>query len=89
MKEKTRFKKSAVAALLTLGFFGGLFALGMSDPAIYYVTVVGGILVSSVLTIYYWRAERRNEAKASAVGLWVVGAILIAFLLLCLLPARS
>jgi len=89
MASSSKLKKSTVAALLTLGFFGGLFTLGISDSAIYYAVVIGGILVSSVLTIYYWKAERRNDAQASPVGLWIVAAIFIAFLLLCLLPAFS
>lgn len=89
MASSSKFKKSTVAALLALCFFGALFAVGMSDPAIYYAVVIGGIVVSSVMAIYYWKAERRNDAKTSAIGLWIVGAILIAFLLLCLLPALS
>jgi len=89
MASKTKLKKSTIAALLALAFLGGLFAVGLSDPPAYLIIIYSGILVSSILTVYYWRAERSNDPKASPVGLWIVGTILIALLLLCLLPAFS
>jgi hypothetical protein len=84
---KLKFKKSTAAALLTLGFFGGLFTLGLSDPPLHYARVCGGILISSILTVYYSRTERRDNTKTSRAGLWIVAGIFIAFLLLCVLPA--
>ena len=82
-------KKSKIAALLGMCFFAGLFLIGLSDPPIYYLFVFVGILVSSIATFHYWKAERRNDAKASTIGIWIILVILFAFVLLCLLPALT
>lgn len=87
MDSNPKFKKSTVAALISLCFLGGLFWLGAADPSIYFIVVYSGILLSTISTVYYWRAERRKDAKTSPLGLWIVIGVLLGFILLCLLPA--
>jgi multisubunit Na+/H+ antiporter MnhB subunit len=87
MDSKRKFKKSKVAAVIASCFLGGLFWVGMSDPPIYFILVYGGIVLSSIVAIYYWRAERRKDAKTSPIGLLIVMGVLVLLILLCLLPA--
>jgi predicted PurR-regulated permease PerM len=86
MDSKTiKFKKSTVTALVALGFLGWLFCLSLATPDIFYDVVYAGILISSALTVYYWRKERKTDAKTSPVGIWIVLAVFLLFIVFCLL----
>jgi hypothetical protein len=78
-------KLSVIAALVSLCFFLVLFFLSLATPAIYYDVVYGGIAVSSALSIFGWRRERHRDDKASPAGIWIVGFVLLLFLVMCLL----
>jgi membrane associated rhomboid family serine protease len=81
-------KKSTVSAFLALVCFCWLFCLGLSSRAIYWATADFGLLSSSALAVYYWRKERKADAKTSAVGIWIVLGVFLLFIVLCLvLPA--
>jgi hypothetical protein len=81
-------KKSTVTALVALGFLGSLFFLSLATPDFYYDVVYAGIVISAAMTVYYWRLERRTDAKASPIGMWIILAVFFLFVLLCLvLPA--
>jgi hypothetical protein len=81
----TKPKKSTVSALFALGFFGGLFFLYLSAPDFYYGVVYGGILISSALTVYFWLKERKADPKTSPVGMWIILAIVLLFVFLCII----
>ena len=84
----TKLKKSTVTALIALGFLVSLFCLSLATPDIYYDLVYGGIVISAAMTVYYWRKERNTDAKASPVGMWIILAVFLLFVILCLiLPA--
>jgi hypothetical protein len=88
MDSNRKVKRSVIAALITLGFFCGLFVVGMSDPAIYHAVIIAGIVVSSVMAFCFWRIERRTDTESSAIGVWIVAAICaLCILLLLILPA--
>ncbi|NLH73704.1 MAG: hypothetical protein GX456_11680 [Verrucomicrobia bacterium] len=78
-------KKSTVTALIALGFLGSLFCLSLATPDLYYDIVYAGILISSALTVYYWRKERKANAKASPIGMWIILGVFLVFIVLCLL----
>jgi hypothetical protein len=83
-----KIKKSTITALVALGFLASLFCLTLATPDFYYDVVYGGIAISAALTIYYWRQERRVDAKTSPIGMWIILAVFLLFILLCLvLPA--
>ena len=81
---RPRFQVSTVAALIALGFLGGLFCTSLNTPAFWFVLIYGGILISSVVAVYRWKVERRRDPNASWTGIWIVIAIVILFLLLCI-----
>jgi 4-hydroxybenzoate polyprenyltransferase len=84
----TKLKKSTVAAVIALGFLGSLFCLSLATPDLYYDIVYAGILISAAMTIYYWRKERKRDAKTSPIGMWIILVVFLLFILLCLiLPA--
>jgi len=86
MVSKTiKFKKTTVTALVALGFLGSLFCLSLATPDIFYDVDYAGILIASALTVYYWRKERKANSKTSPVGIWLVLAVFLLFIVLCLL----
>ncbi|HEX7862940.1 MAG TPA: hypothetical protein VF773_21585 [Verrucomicrobiae bacterium] len=63
-----------------------MFRLGLSDPPRQHIAAFVGIVFCSILTIILWLIERRIYGTASSAGLWIVGVILTALVLLTLLP---
>lgn len=83
-----RLKKATVCAILALVFFGGLFFYGMGMPTIYFWLPAAGVLSSSVMAVFYWRKERKADARTSPVGIWILlGVILLFIVAYLLLPA--
>lgn len=80
-----KIQASGIAGLVALGFFVALFFTSLATPAIWFYIIYGGIIASSAVAIYRWRVERRSGAKATAVGLWLVVAVVILFLFLCII----
>ena len=81
-------EKSTVTGVVALGFLGCLFFLSLATPDLYYDIVYAGIVISSALTFYYWRKERKAEPNTSPIGMWVVLVVFLLFILLCvILPA--
>lgn len=82
-------RRSTVTALVALGFLGSLFCLSLATPDIYYDVVYAGILISSALTVYFWRKERKADVKADVktapIGMWIVLGVILLFIVLCLL----
>jgi hypothetical protein len=81
----TKLKKSTVTALIALGFLGTLFCLTLATPGIYYDVVYAGIAISTALTVYFWRKERKADVKAAPIGMWIVLGVILLFIVLCLL----
>ena len=77
-------KLSVVAALVGAGLLGALFIVNMDTFAIYYQIIVGGILLSCLMSFYCWRVERRGNPKSTSAGIWIVVGVLVALLLTCL-----
>lgn len=82
---KAKLQGSTVAGLIALAFFGALFCTSLATPAAWFYLIYGGIGVSSAVAIYRWRLERRRDANSSSAGLWIVVAIVLLFLLLCVI----
>jgi phosphatidylglycerophosphate synthase len=82
---RARLQASGIAGLFALAFLGALFCTSLATPAIWFYIIYGGIIASSAVAIYRWRVERRRDAKASAAGLWIVVAVIVLFLLLCII----
>jgi phosphoglycerol transferase MdoB-like AlkP superfamily enzyme len=81
-------KKSTISALIAFGFFGSLFLQSFATPAFYCYLALAGILISALLTVYFWRVERRVNSESSPVGIWIILAVFLLYILLCLvLPA--
>ena len=81
-------KRSIITAFFAFGFFVSVFFLSLVTPGWCHFLVYGGIVVSSVMTIHYWRLERRVDPKASRIGMWIILVVFVLFILLCLvLPA--
>ena len=81
----TKFKKSTISAFAATGFLISLFCFSLATPDFYYDLAYGGIAVASILTVYYWRRERRADAKVSSVGVWIILFIFFLFILLFLI----
>ena len=80
-----KLQASSIAGLIALGFFVALFFTSLATPAVWFYVIYGGIAISSTVAIYRWRVERRRDAKASVAGLWILVAVVILFLLLCII----
>jgi hypothetical protein len=80
-----KLRASSVAGSIALGFFIALFFTSLATAAFWYYLIYGGIAVSSAVAICDWRVERRRNAKASAAGLWIVVAVVVLFLLVCII----
>jgi len=76
---------SRIAGFIALGFFVALFFTSLDTPAIWFRIIYGGIAISSVIAIYRWRVERQRDAKASSAGLWIVVAIAVLLLFICII----
>jgi low temperature requirement protein LtrA len=85
VSQPIKLKKSTITALIALCFLGSLFCLSLATPGFYYDVVYAGILISSALTVYYWRKERKADAKTSPIGIWIVLGVILLFVVLCLL----
>ena len=80
---RTKTRLSTVAGLAALGFLGALFCTSLATPAVWFFIIYGGILLSLVMAVYFWRAERRRDQQASSLGLWIAIAVVLLFVLLC------
>ena len=85
VSKMNRPKKSTISSLLGLAFFGWLFSRGMGAPAVTFWIPAVGLLSSSALTVYYWRRERKADAKTAPVGIWILLGVVLLFIVLCLL----
>ena len=81
----TKINKSTITAFIALGSFTALFLLTLATPDIYYDFVYGAIAISSVMTVYYWRRERKAGAKTSRIPIFVILVIILTMILVCLL----
>ena len=85
-----KIKASVVSSVIALARFAGLLCLGLSTPAVYYDIAYAGIGIFSVLAVLRYRRERRADRNTSVLGIWLIVAICILFVLLFLvLPALS
>jgi hypothetical protein len=83
-----KFQKSTIGALPALVFFGWIFCLGLSSPAVYCRISEAGFLSSAALTVFFWRKERKADAKTSPVGMWILlTVVLLSIVFFLLLPA--
>jgi multidrug transporter EmrE-like cation transporter len=78
-------RRSTITALVALTFLGSLFCLSLATPDIVYDVVYAGIAISTALTIYFWRKERKADVKAAPIGMWIVLGVILLFIVLCLL----
>ena len=62
-----------------------LFFLGLSDPGIYYGVVFGGMALSSILAIYFWRRERHGASETRPIAIWIILARFLLALLFCVI----
>lgn len=86
----TKVMNSTIAAIVSLGFLGSLFCMSLATPNLYYDVAYAGILISSALTAFFWRKERRSGRKRSSLGAWILLMVFLLFILLCvILPALS
>jgi hypothetical protein len=81
-----RIKYSAVAALCAAGFFTVLVRRSAPRPDFYYALADVGLVLSTLFTIVLWRLERRPDAKAAQLGMWIIFVVLLVYIFLCLCP---
>ncbi len=81
---ESSIQPSIIVSLIALGFFAALLLTSLSTPGVWTVFIYGGILLSSLAVIVLRRREQRGHNSSSAIALWIVGFIVILFVLLAL-----
>lgn len=89
MDSSKRIHKSTLFALIDLFFLACLLMIGLSDSLVYYVIIFVGLIVSTILAIYYSKKERVVDKNSRGIGIWIVAFVMITIAVILLLPLVS